>query len=513
MKKISDDLYLLIQSLDKSEKGYFRKYVSRNAIGEQKNYIKLFNAIEHFAEKGKPYDEKQIKEKYKKEKFISRLSFTKAYLYDMILRSLSSYDAGKSINSQINDQMEDIIVLFRRGFYNQCLKLIKRVKKLAYKNEQYLKLYDILRYEKNVYVRTGNKNLSALSQQIFNEQIIILDIIRNNTQYAALYNEAFDTLDEYGLFKGTKDEKRFDEIMKNLLLTSDSHAKSFSAKLYFYGITYTYYIAKGDFEKVYYYIKKLIDIQDSKSEFKKISPFSYYTEYINIIDPAIYLHKNDEVIDIFNMMDKVIEDKTNNLSRSNRVYFQGRIYTSKLMFYVRNWTPGEVCSLIDKSEYFNKYKGSLSRQDLTTSYYYIALFYFYIHEADSSLEWLNKIDIDFQNDYYLNYYSSIPILKILVHYELSNYSVIESLVQSMRRYLSKNKTYFELETEFLKTIEKLADVTDKRHETELLKTFQKNIMAFSKDHMFYNLDLLSWAEGRIKNKNISEILSEKELLN
>jgi hypothetical protein len=446
MKTTSDDLYRLIKSLDRTEKGYFRKF-AHPAVGDKhRNYIKLFDAIERQAVNGDGYDEKQIKAEHREEKFVHQLSFTKTYLYTMILKALSSYDSGKFIGSQINESMEHTVVLFRRGLYSQCLKLITRTKKIAYKNEQYLKLYDILRYEKNVYVRLGYKEVSKLTQQLFSEQIKILDTLRNITEYGRLYNEAFDSLDEFGRFKGIKDEKAFESIMSNKLMSSDTLAASFTAKMYFYGITNAYYIAKRDFSKVYYLVKKIIEMQNSKPEFKISFPFSYHVEYLNLIEPAIYLEKYGEAGDLLALIERVINDRRNNLSKSNREFFSRRLLTLKLIFYVRNWTPDKVTDLIEEFNKPDKFANVLTNLHLNSVYYFIAQYYFIIQDFDSSLKWLNKIDISFQTDYYLKYYSFVHILNILIHYELGNYDTIEYLVQSMRRFLNKNKQYYELET-------------------------------------------------------------------
>src|SRR5688572_14194075 len=80
-------LFNLIKSMQASEKGYFKKYASRYDQKGESDYIRLLNAMDELDE----YDEKKIKEKLKKEAFVKHLSVTKAYLFDIILEALSSY--------------------------------------------------------------------------------------------------------------------------------------------------------------------------------------------------------------------------------------------------------------------------------------------------------------------------------------------------------------------------------------------------------------------------------------
>ena len=66
MKTNSDPLHQLIHSLSKGEKRSFKIYASRHVLGDENNYVKLFDAIE----KQKEYDEEALLKKFKNEKFI-----------------------------------------------------------------------------------------------------------------------------------------------------------------------------------------------------------------------------------------------------------------------------------------------------------------------------------------------------------------------------------------------------------------------------------------------------------
>ena len=65
--KPSTELFNLIQSLSKSEKRFFK--LSSSLHDAEKNYLKLFDDIE----KKKEYDDQEIKELFKNEKFINHL--------------------------------------------------------------------------------------------------------------------------------------------------------------------------------------------------------------------------------------------------------------------------------------------------------------------------------------------------------------------------------------------------------------------------------------------------------
>src|SRR5688572_13251953 len=86
MKK-NDLLFGLIKSMSKSEKRHFKLYASRHTIGEQNNYVKLFDTIGSM----QVYDETKVREALSGERFIRYLPSEKKYLYNIILNGLNAY--------------------------------------------------------------------------------------------------------------------------------------------------------------------------------------------------------------------------------------------------------------------------------------------------------------------------------------------------------------------------------------------------------------------------------------
>ena len=94
-KTPSIKLFHLIKSLTGSEKRYFKLFV-RDTGGKTSKYIQLFEAIE----KQEVFDDEALRSLvYSTEHIQSRkYSELKAYLYELILKSLQSYDEKTSID-------------------------------------------------------------------------------------------------------------------------------------------------------------------------------------------------------------------------------------------------------------------------------------------------------------------------------------------------------------------------------------------------------------------------------
>ena len=106
----SDNLHRLIKSLTKPEKRYFKVFSSRHVIGDNKNYIILFDAIDKQIE----YDEEKLFLKFKDKMFTNRFSISKNRLYTAILKSLDSFHSSSSTEAQLQRQLHSVEILYHK---------------------------------------------------------------------------------------------------------------------------------------------------------------------------------------------------------------------------------------------------------------------------------------------------------------------------------------------------------------------------------------------------------------
>lgn len=137
--KNPEDLFNLIKSMSKSEKRYFKISSVQNGPKEEKNYIKIFDAID----KQDVYNKNKLLKLFPEEKTIYALHAAKSYLYYLILRSLRNFHAGKSTDREIHELLDYVELLFEKQLYKQCLKVLKRASEIASKTEQFLHMLKI----------------------------------------------------------------------------------------------------------------------------------------------------------------------------------------------------------------------------------------------------------------------------------------------------------------------------------------------------------------------------------
>jgi hypothetical protein len=143
-----DHLYELIQSLDKSEKRYFKIYFTNEA--KEQKYLKLYDAIE----KAKEYDEKKIKLQLKDAYIQKHFAETKYYLYQLILKVLKHYRTENSVDNLLLEKIQNIEVLIQKALWEQAISELQKAKKMAYDYERFEFLILLFSYQNKIIVST-----------------------------------------------------------------------------------------------------------------------------------------------------------------------------------------------------------------------------------------------------------------------------------------------------------------------------------------------------------------------
>ena len=162
MKTPTDDIFQLIQAMTAAEKRYFQIHFS----SEKSLVTELFNYLNGMKE----YDEDEVKLNFQDSKLSKNLKVYKIMLADLLLKSLSSFRYKKSINSQLNQNLEEVEILTEKCLYSQAFKKLQKTKKLCFKHEEFDQLITIINLEyrfKAFYeIRNSTESLGLLDDAI-----------------------------------------------------------------------------------------------------------------------------------------------------------------------------------------------------------------------------------------------------------------------------------------------------------------------------------------------------------
>ena len=135
----NEPLFDLIDSLTMSEKRFFKIFSQRHVIGEENQYLLMFD----FIDKSKNINNETLLE----QPFSKNLSAEKNYLYRLILKSLNAYYFDFSTKMKVQNLIISAEILAYKGLETQALKTLEKVEKIASEAELFTHLLTIKQTE------------------------------------------------------------------------------------------------------------------------------------------------------------------------------------------------------------------------------------------------------------------------------------------------------------------------------------------------------------------------------
>jgi hypothetical protein len=502
MKKNSN-AFTLIKSLTMSEKRYFKIFSERHTIGTQNKYVLLFSELD------KSIEENDIEIKIRLTAVginSDFLSADKNYLYHLILRSLNEFHNSRTFNLELKESLLSIEILFHKGLYQECLKLISRAEDIANECENFQLMIDVLNWKK----KCSGYSLGLAKANEVNKYIDKYIILLNNLKRITdLYYES--NLLQSNYEKQTKTEvlKKFQTILKQNELKDEDQALSFSAKIFFHLIYSNYYFTVDSKENELFHLQKLVDILNASKIYALENPLDYVSIVNRLLSIKKYFPKSNffEDINVLKNFPSKISIKKDVVSQ--RVFIHAN--THELEYYLIN---NQFQNALDKIKTIEK---DISKQNVVIEPYHSIYFYYlqasilvFVGKFHHALKFVNKILNEFNYDDRPQVYMRIEVLNIILHFELKNFTLVSSLSkQLLKKNVSKNILNIK-EGNILKALIKivLAKNFSLRDELNLFdslidKEVQKNTTTLNINLLNENYE--KWLLAKVKRKLVSEI--------
>lgn len=507
MKSVSNNIFELIHSLDKQEKRYFKIFSSRHVIGDENDYVKLFDAIAG----QKIYNEKTIRKKFKNESFIKRFSALKNYLYNLILESLDIYYSEKDADRKIKKLLSYTDILKQKGLHEHSGKLLEKAKKLAYSYEKHLLLLEIFEHEKDVMEAVLNiKDFEKKIDEIYKEEQFLLELRRTLSEYSRINSMMYIASKRISVARTPDDIKNLQEIINHPLFSDEKNALTYQSKTLYYFVYIVYYSATGNLLNSYEYSKKLIETMESHPLQIKEKPYNYISALRNLIILSIHVKRYKEALQLIKKLSSY-PAKTEHIK--NKLFEIS--YSLELELHI---SCGEFEKGLQMIPEINNHLSNpfynINKEAELSIYAIFSQVYFGVKDYRNSLLYLNKILNNPNSEVREDIYCYAKLLSLIVHYERGEYEYLrEHYIKSAYRFLYKRKRLYEIETVFLKYIEEWTKIDS---DTELIisfKEFKNELVELSKDPCkkgaLDHFNLISWSESKIEKRPFAEIVKEK----
>ncbi|XZF16312.1 hypothetical protein ACTHGU_09245 [Chitinophagaceae bacterium MMS25-I14] len=500
--RYADELFQLIRSMEKSEKRNFKLYVNRIGNGDDLKMVTLFDALDKMQE----YDEAVLLKKntsIRKE----QLSNLKAHLYKQILTSIRM-GRDESIDRWLNEQMSNARILYNKGLYHQSLKILDKVKHTARSNSQVTFELQALIFEKKIEAIHITRSTENRAEQLCRETE---EVSQHLSLLNALSNLSLQLYSWYLKMGHARDEKDVAAVKMFFnanLPVHNPEKMNFYEQMYLYQSRCWYAFILQDLLSYYKYAQRWVNIFDRQAGMKGIESAQYIKALHNLLSAHFNLNnyegfkKSLAVFEAFAATEAAITNQ--NLRIMTFIYLSTARINNH--FLEGTFTAGlELVPHIE--EKLEEYKLHLDRHRVLVFYYKIACLYFGSGDNGCAIDYLNRIinwKVDLRTD--LQCYSRL--LHLIAHYELGNWSIIESLIKSVYRFMANMKNLSVIEEEIFRFIRRSFSLSpDKMVPAfaalkEKLKRYEGSPL---ETRSFMYLDIVAWLESKIQKIPVQDV--------
>ncbi|MCL9804894.1 hypothetical protein NAT51_05145 [Flavobacterium amniphilum] len=503
--KTTDDLFVLIKSLTKTEKRYFKIYTSKGKDSSTKhNYLKLFDAIE----KQKTYNEEEVIATFSDSKFIKHLPSEKNYLYNLILKTLHLYHSASDDNIKAAELLHYSEILYSRGLFNQSEKLIDKYKKVALTHEMPVQLIKSTRHRIALSLQSSknSKKLERELIQTIHDSKLALEKIQNLQEYRELYVQFLLLIRKEGEYiRNDSGQSKFTPILNHRLMSDESLALTNDAKAIFHYISNTYqYIIGEGLESNYNYYSELTQKEafDLSEETRRLS---------NFCEICIKMGKYSDAMILLEKM-KSLPAKSF-LEKGKQFY---RYYDNLLSLYNQTGEFEKAEQLVTTVKTgIKQYETVIHKSKIISLYFHFAYSYFGVKDYKNALQQIHYIVND-PSDLRRDILCHTRMLQLMIYLETNDMLSIEHLVKSSRYFFSTREKLYKYEEALFSFFKRIYLITDEKEKAKLYTRLHLELTAISrpfteKEINFYTHQI-NWIESKISNSCFVETLKSNHNL-
>lgn len=490
--KPPDKVFVLIKSLSKSEKRYFKRFASLHGSGLA-SYERLFDVMDRMTR----YDETAVHEAFKKQRVARQLHVTKNYLYKMILKSLRGFHSGSSRAGQVRNLLRDIEILYKRELFDQARALVGKAEGIARRHDLDAELVEVYGWKRRLLLSHSGarQRREDVEQSIDDAGDAIARIARINA-YWKLTIQLINRLPSQAA-RSTVDT---DPLLSNPLLTDPAQADSIQARILYHYIHQTIHFARNEIAEADQAVSDLINFLERNPDHIRENPGAYVTAINNRIGICLHAKNYSAVQDLLKKIRTVSEKYGARQPGPAALRMVFHTYNVELELYrdTGNITEGVALA--------NRIRGYVDETDgIPEDYhllilYQMAYLYFVNGELDRALGRINEIfrrNFDRTRE---DIQSFAHLLNLIIHFELGNVIVLRYAVDACRRFLKKKRGLYPYEKVLLRFFARSSVSLPEEH-PRLLNRMAKDLFAKDSESIEASvldyLDFKSWIKKKL----------------
>jgi hypothetical protein len=501
----SDEVFQLIKALVPSEKRYFRLFISRNTLGDDVNYLLLFDEIDKLEE----YDEERLKKSLLRKKvsrsLIKFLAAEKKALHSMIMRVMRNYHAEKTVDVQLHELLMDEQYYHGKSLYELQSKTLYKAKKLAEQYEKFPVLLTISEREAKMLIERKTKDYDEVRTRVHSEEHELLKKILNESDMRLLKDDIFMYTRAGANIRDAAFQELLDEKAKPLLTLTETDALSFRAAKHYNAAMRSYFRLKSDVKKTWEHSRRIVELFDQHSEIKEELSIEYKIALANYLGACHVTQRYDEFEDTLQKM-KTIPPKS--LDEEGEVFQDATLY--ELLYYLNTGKYEQALKAIPAIEKgMQVYGPKINKGSELAIYYNICLVYFILEDWKGAMYWVTKI-IEDKSDSRKDLQHFARILQLIFYYETGKGDMMEYLTRSVYRYLGKEENLLSFERLMILFLKKLPFAMSEKERIEAYVKLKEEIEVLKNTPGEKTRagmeEMLIWLNAKIEKKKMREVV-------
>ncbi len=423
-----DELFILVHSMDKNEKGYFKKFSGISGDSKAGIYIRLFDCIGRM----KAYDPALLRKEFAGEKVLQHLPVTKHYLKNMIIRALRNYYEEQDTVLKGVMALGDARVMLKKGLFQSAGKKIIKEKKAALLDENFLMALQWISL--NDWLTFAGRDVSEMEKTaagILDEKQKTADHYLDLAGYTYLKSVVIPATTLNGKLRAT----RAKQFLGHPLLKPGKGATSNKARMARAELLARIYALADEPEKGAAALREMIAYCDDPSNGYKPLPIHYFVLH-NLLLNFLGRGEAKQMLPLIEKCRGIIDSNREALSLTSQTDIRITAYMHEMRMFLYLYKPhealvvgGKVLDYLKKNEY--------NREVGPELFLLQAIAHTALKQFDKALEKLNDV---FNGAYYErnDLLPDVYLLNIIVHLELGNHAIIKRQVDMARKFITEN---------------------------------------------------------------------------
>jgi hypothetical protein len=428
--KTKDSLYQLVHSLSKTEKRYFKVYSTRHIIGEENNYIVLFDLLDEM----RAFDAELLRQRLAQAGIGGNHSALKAYLYKLILKAMRAFHAERSSRIRLRDLLTDAEFLIERGLYSQADDLLQKAKEDAQARGSLLGLLEIVELSSQRIMSQETVQLPERVDAVFAERGQIQAALKMEGLVAKTYLQVLARHRKHGHLLHEPQRSEVIALAESLAAAIDPARLTPLARTRYAHIRMLHAECLGDPQQVLAASRAHVAAWEEAGWLAAESPTHYRRALANLLAA---LFKADQITAFPEVLARLKSIPAAHHDDEAETFQNAAFY--EFLYHLNRAALGEAARLVPGIKAgLDRYESKISKSREISFRFNICLLYFFMGQWSDALKWLNRLRDERPSEQRLDVQAVLRIFELILHYELDHLDLLENKLRAARRHFKQH---------------------------------------------------------------------------